>query len=240
MATWTHRDPYWSLVVDQAIALARAGKLGDKTLFEPRKHVYALVSGLAYAGACANGTVRIDAEGGPPRLNLSIGGSPRLPRLWAAIQEMVRDLPASCGVALRPNPPALVTTWSQSETGALPLVAIVAISGVAATAIIALAWAVPELVERGLRQTESTKRLAAEAAALIEVAKNHAQREADAGKPLPLSVADVAVIERIDGARRAIISTAANSGTGSAAGIGIWLTVAAVAAAWWISRSKKE
>lgn len=257
-------DRYWmhsasssdELGTDVARAMARA-KSRDWASGSPVAQTNDLRAYLAYSAAIgsqfsgndelttaaevAKGIFRVDprpaASGEPIRTELArlLIRTPAL--LWAMVS---RD-----GV---PEPGAFAVLRTQhdpEEVGILPLVGIVAVAvasvGVSA-AISYVAFQAAQVVDRYLARDEQTERLVEVDARLLELASNHAQREQEAKRSLPLDAATRQAMAQLAAVQNAIVqrepelkSGIEKLGTGSGGlfgGFSLGLVAAALLAVW--------
>lgn len=141
-------------------------------------------------------------------------------------------------------------TEHEAEETSLAVLAAAAIA-VAAVGISAayayVAHQAAQVIDRQLARRENTARLVETDARLVELAHNHAKRETDAGKPLPLDEATKEAMRILEARQKELLKAEPELKSGLeklgggvpfkwGAGIGIGLVAAALFAVWYLTR----
>ncbi|MBK8997438.1 MAG: hypothetical protein IPM35_17050 [Myxococcales bacterium] len=134
------------------------------------------------------------------------------------------------------------TTDAKSDTGAWPVVAIVAVVGITQAAAIGyVAFQAAQVVDRQLQRRADLRTLLAEHAKELELVSQHVEREKLAGKPLPLDEATKAslnaTIKRqndIAAKQQGPLSSGLPNIDAAAGGFGLGALLALGAVAWFV------
>lgn len=143
----------------------------------------------------------------------------------------------------------LRTEHEAEETSLAPLaVAAIAVAAVGISAAYAyVAHQAAQVIDRQLARREATARLVETDARLVELAHDHAKRETDAGKSLPLDAATKEAMRILEARQKELLKQEPELKSGLeklggsvpfkvGAGIGIGLVFAALAAVWYLTR----
>lgn len=203
-STWTYHDPALSVHLARGMTRAASGDWSTGSLAQREDDFRALVVATAYQMAKLTGSAtETTSQGGEVAIQIDPAPTRAAPYARrAAAWQLYRTLAVLQGTTTTTDPGEMMAGGEDAaDAGGLSLAAVVAISVAGAAAVAYCAHEAGKVIDRQLSRQESTRRMMKAHAAALGVIELHTEREAAAGRQLPLDDASRQVLDRLGAAQ---------------------------------------